>query len=206
MRVVAVTGGLGSGKSLASEHFRAKGAFIVDLDDVGAKLLVPGSAVLDRVAEQFGGDEVLLADGALDRAALARVAFASTDAARRLDDIVHPAIARDVGIAIKQLRLMPEPPFAVVLEVPLLAEAPVFAEIADVVAAIVAPESVRIDRAVDRGMSREDAVRRIRTQAPDAARAELADAVIVNDATRERFFEQLDAFWEEYVALGGEVR
>jgi dephospho-CoA kinase len=203
MRVIVLTGGLGSGKSTAAARFRVKGAVVVDLDDVGAKLLSPGSALLARVASEFGADEVLLADGSLDRSALARRAFASPEAARRLDALVHPAIARDVGVAIEQLRLMPEPPFAVVLEVPLLVEAPVFGEVADVVLAIVAPETLRLDRAVAAGMTPEDAQRRLRAQATDAQRAELADATVVNDGSLERFFAALDAFWEEYVAVGG---
>ncbi len=203
MRVIVVTGGLGSGKSLAAEHLRAKGGVVVDLDDVGAKLLMPGSDLLARVAGEFGGDEVLLADGSLDRPALARAAFSSAGAVHALNEIMHPAIAREVGVAIEQLRLMPEPPLAVVLEVPLLVEAPVFREIADAVLAVVAPESIRIERVVARGMDRQDATRRVRLQATDAERAELADVVAVNDGSQDSFLLQVDAFWEEYVALGG---
>jgi dephospho-CoA kinase len=206
MRVIVVTGGLGSGKSTAAKYFDGKGAVVVDLDDVAAKVLEPGSAVLGRVAAEFGEDEVLLADGRVDRAALARAAFATSASAARLDAIVHPVIARDVGVAIEQLRLMPEPPFAVVLEVPLLVEAPVFGELADAVVAIVAPESVRAERSVALGREREDAMRRIRVQASDAQRAELADVVVVNDGDLEHFYRELDAFWEEYVAIGGVMR
>lgn len=205
MRVVVVTGGLGSGKSTAAKHFAAKGAVVVDLDDVAAKVLAPGSAVLGRVAAEFGGEDILLADGCLDRPALARAAFATPACAARLDAIVHPIIARDVGIAIEQLRLMPEPPFSVVLEVPLLVEAPVFGELADVVLVIVAPEAVRVARSVALGRQVDDAVRRVRVQATDAQRAELADVVIVNDGSVERFLGELDTFWEEYVAIGGGV-
>lgn len=206
MRVIVVTGGLGSGKSTAADHFRAKGAFVVDLDDVAVKLLAPESALLARVAAEFGGDAILLADGRLDRSALARAAFASPAAADRLNKIVHPAIARDVGVAIEQLRLMPEAPFAVVLEVPLLVEAPVFGELADVVLAIVAPESVRLARAVAAGMEANDAQRRLRAQATDAERVELSDATVVNDGSLDYFKTGLDAFWEEYVAVGGGAR
>ena len=92
------------------------------------------------------------------------------------------------------------------LEVPLLVEAPVFAEIADVVLAIVAPETVRAARAVARGMDSEDAQRRIHAQATDAERVQLADATIINDGSVERFLGDLDAFWEEYVAVGGVAR
>lgn len=206
MRVITVTGGLGSGKSTAAEHFHSRGAVVVDLDDVAAKVLAPNSALLERVAAEFAEHEIVLADGRLDRPALARAAFASPSAARRLDALVHPIVARDVGVAIEQLRLMPEPPFAVVLEVPLLVEAPVFGQLADVVLAIVAPESLRLARAVECGMDPDDAQRRVQAQATDAERAALSDAVVVNDVPLERFFAELDAFWEEYVAVGGGTR
>jgi len=203
MQVIVLTGGLGAGKSTAAEFFRSRGAVAIDLDDIAARLLTPGTPLLARVAEEFGGDDVLLADGRLDRPALARVAFATPEATRRLNAIVHPAVIREVGPSIADLRLLQDPPPVVVLEVPLLVEAPVFAELADTVLAIVGPESVRAERAVGRGMSSEDAARRMRAQATDAERAELADVLIVNDGSIERFTSALERFWEEYVVGGG---
>jgi len=203
MRIITLTGGLGSGKSTAAEYLHGKGAAVVDLDVVARSLLAPGSPLLTRVAEQFGADEILLADGKLDRAALARKAFVSAESTRTLDTIVHPAVAREVGVAVEQLRLLAEPPIAVVLEVPLLVEAPVFGELADLVVALVAPESMRIDRAVSGGMDREDAARRVRVQATDAERAELSDVVVVNAGPLEALHTELDRLWEAHVAVGG---
>ena len=206
MRVVVVTGGLGAGKSTAAEYFRSLGAVTLDLDEVAAKLLAPGTALLGRVADAFGGDGVLLADGRLDRSALARVAFATPEATQRLNAIVHPAVAHEVADAVGMLRLAAEPPFAVVIEAPLLAEAPALAEIADVVLAIVAPESLRVARADQRGIPEDEARRRVSRQASDAQRAELAHDVIVNDRSAEEFREALGRFWETYVALGNGAR
>ena len=203
MQVLVLTGGLGAGKSTAAEFFRERGAVALDLDDIAARLLVPGTALLARVAEEFGGNEVLLADGRLDRPALARAAFASPDATRRLNAIVHPAVVREVGPSIADMRLLQEPPPVIVLEVPLLAEAPVFAELADIVVAIVGPESVRAARAIERGMAPDDVARRMRSQATDAQRAELAEVLIVNDGSIERFTSALERLWEEYVVDGG---
>jgi dephospho-CoA kinase len=203
MQVIVVTGGLGSGKSTAAEFFRSRGAVTLDLDEVAANLLAPESALLGRVSSQFGGDDVLLADGRLDRPALARAAFASPESARKLNGLVHPAVAREVAVALEQLRLMPEPPMAVVLEVPLLAEAPVLAEVADVVLAVVAPEGLRVGRAGERGFTQDEARRRIGLQASDAQRAELADVVIINDRSVEEYRSALADFWEAHVALGG---
>ena len=118
-----------------------------------------------------------------------------------------PSIAQDLGVAIERLRLMEEPPFAVVLEVPLLVEAPVIGELADVTLAIVAPESVRLERAVADGMDRDDAVRRA-TGAGHATPSALSCPTpsIINDGSLERFAGELDAFWEEFVAVGGGTR
>lgn len=199
MHIIVLTGGLGAGKSTAAEYFRGRGAVVLDLDAIAATLLDKGSATLEAVAREFGEDEVLLADGSLDRPALARLAFSSMESTRRLNTVVHPAVAREVGPALREIRLMPNQPEVVVLEVPLLAEAPVFAEMADQVLAIVAPEELRVARAMRKGLSETDARRRIAVQATDAERAELADDVIVNDGDEESFLAELARYWERTV-------
>lgn len=193
MFVVVITGGLGAGKSTAADFFRRHGAVVLDLDDIAKHTMENGSPVLQRVADEFGPD-VLLADGSLDKAALAREAFRSSERVTALNAIVHPAVAREVGPALSDLRLMQQPPQVVVIEVPLLAEAPIYAELADAVLAVVAPESTRVSRAVARGMSESDAKRRIALQASDAERAALADRVVINDGDREALDRQLDDF------------
>lgn len=202
MRVIVLTGGIGSGKSTAAEYFRERGAVTIDLDDIAAQVMAPHSPTLASVAREFGAD-VLLEDGSLDRKLLAKRAFADEAATRRLNAIVHPAVAREVGPAIANLRLLPQPPQVVVLEVPLAVEAPVFAELADVVLALEAPESTRLSRAVSAGFAEDDAGRRMARQASDAERAEIADCVVVNDASLADFRGQLASFWQANVAAGG---
>lgn len=203
MRIVAVTGGLGAGKSTALEYFRTRGASVICLDDIARYLLGPDSVVRDRIVEVFG-PQVLAPDGSIDRVALADAAFVSAERTRELNAIMHPEIARQVGTSLTELRLMPEhQPEVVALEIPLLAEAPVFVEIADVVLAIEAPVDVRLERAAARGMSSADAARRIDRQAPDEARAHFANVVITNDADLPAFERALAAFWEEHVATAG---
>ena len=115
---------------------------------------------------------------------------------------MHPAVAREVGPAIANMRLLPDPPLVVVLEVPLLAEAPVFAELADVVLAIAAPEEVRVARAISERLSESEVRRRLAVQAGDVERAELADVVITNDGSKEEFLAALERFWHERLAVG----
>ena len=203
MFLLVITGGIGAGKSTAAEYFRKSGAFVIDLDDVASRVLSPGSATLGAVAAAFGPG-VLLADGRLDRPALARAAFASKATAQRLNALVHPAVTSELARELSELRTARETPALVVVEVPLLAEAPALAEVADAVLAIVAPQELRLERTVASGRAEPDARRRLAVQASDAERAALADVVIVNDADRESFLARLDRFRREHVVLGGE--
>jgi dephospho-CoA kinase len=201
MFVLTVTGGIGAGKSTAAAFFQERGAVVLELDDIAARLLEPGSPLLPQLVGAFGED-VLREDGTLDRVLLAQRAFASREQATRLNEIVHPSVKAEVGPALTELRLLPFQPPVVVLVVPLLAEAPVFAEVADIVLSIEAPEEARIARAVERGMSEQDARARLACQASDEERSELADRVIVNDGDVGHFRGELERFWEEVVAAG----
>lgn len=201
MFVVTVTGGIGAGKSTAAEFFQRRGAVVLELDDIARRLQEPGSPLVARLADRFGAD-IVKSDGSLDRRLLAQRAFASPEDAADLNAIVHPAVASEVGPALTELRLLPNQPPVVVLVVPLLVEAPVFGEMADVVLAIEAPEDVRIARAVSRGMPESDARARLACQATDADRAACADQVIVNDRDLEAFESELARFWDGVVSAG----
>ena len=201
MFVIALTGGLGAGKSVAAEFFRARGAVVLDLDEIAHGLLRPGTETYTAVVDEFGAG-ILGENGEIDRARLASVAFESPEAARRLNAAVHPQLYREVVPGLVDLRLLPNQPSVVVLEVPLLVEAPVFAESADVVLAISASESLRRGRALGCGMSETDARARIYCQADDAARAAIADRVIANESSLADFERQLQRFWAEVVAPG----
>lgn len=199
MYVLALTGGLGAGKSTAAEVLADLGAVVIDLDDIAKTLLDEAQVLRDAVTEAFGAD-LVGPDGRIDRALLATRAFATNESAELLDSITHPAVLAAVAGALDTLALQGEPPRAVVLVVPLLAESPLFLEPVDAVLAISAPEDVRLERAVARGMSLEDAERRIARQAGDAERREIADYVIENDGDLERFRRELVAFWETEIA------
>ena len=199
MYTIIVTGGLGSGKTTAAEYFAERGATVICADDLAHQVLSKGSMTLEEVAREFG-DDILYADGSLDRPALARAAFDSKAATERLNEIVHPAVYLRTLAALRDLRLSPVPPDVVVLEVPLLVEAPQLVELADEVVAIVAPEHVRLERAKARGMSEPDAYRRLHHQATDAERAQLADVVIANSGDMAAFEEQLRQYWDTRIA------
>lgn len=199
MFVLAVTGGLGSGKSTAARFFGERSAVVLDLDDIAHKVLEPGMPVLDKVVEAFGPD-VVGQDGSLLPGKLADIAFASAENVRRLNEIVHPAVVAAVAGALDMLAAQGHPPAVVVLDIPLLAEAPMFLELVDGVLAISAPEDIRIARAVARGMDEQDVERRMRYQAGDAERRAIADHVIENDGTLDQFLSDLRDFWDKEIA------
>lgn len=198
MYVLAVTGGLGAGKTTAAEYFRGRGAVVLSLDEIAHRQLAAGTPVYARVVEEFG-DAVLGEDGAIETASLAREAFGSPERASALNAIVHPAVLREVAPGLTDMGLLLNPPRVVVLEVPLLVEAPAFGELATEVLAIAAPVEVRVARAVARGMSENDARARIACQATDAERRKVADHVIDNDGTPREFLVKLARFWDEVV-------
>ncbi len=199
MFVLALTGGIGSGKSTAARFFRDRGAVVIDLDDMAKGLIRPGGPMVDAVAAQFGL-ELKTADGGIDTAALASVAFASPEQARRLDSITHPAVLAATAGALDMLAAQAVPPGAVVLVIPLLVEAPGFFDLVDAVLAISADEDTRLERLEVRGMSGDEARARIACQTSDAERRDIADWVIENDSTMEQFLDALAGFWDLQVA------
>lgn len=198
MHIVALAGGIGSGKSVAADYFRSRGAVILDLDDVARRLLRPGCVTNKEVVAAFG-DDLLDSSGGIDRSALAARAFASRSNGMLLNSIVHPAVARDVLPGLTDMGLLQNPPAVVVLVVPMLVEAPVYGEVADVVLAITADEEERVRRVVLRGMDEADVRRRVDCQATDAQRQAVADVTIANDDTIETFLTALGEFWDGVV-------
>ncbi len=199
MFVLAITGGIGSGKSTASALFAARGAVVLDLDAIAKGLLEPGMPVFDLVVAEFGPG-IVGADGRISHAALAAAAFASPADARRLDAIVHPAVHFAVAGALDALMLQDNAPRVVVLDVPLLAEAPEFLDLVDVVLVISTHEDARLDRLVARGMPENEAEQRMACQVSDAQRRDIADYVIENDSSEVSFRAALADFWDSEVA------
>jgi dephospho-CoA kinase len=189
-----LTGGIGSGKSTVSARLAAHGAVIVDADRVARQVVEPGTPGLAAVVAAFG-EQVLAADGALDRPALAAVVFADPEARSRLDGIVHPLVrARAAELAAAA------PPDAVVVhDVPLLVETGQAASYDLVLVVEVDPET-RVARLVERGLTEDDARARIAVQATDEQRRAVADVVLDNSGTPEQLAEQIDRFWAERVA------
>jgi dephospho-CoA kinase len=202
MLLVGLTGGIGSGKSTVARLLQDKGARLVDADVAARRVVEPGRPTLRALAEHFG-EEILLPDGGLDRAGLARIAFASEAATSALDAITWPAIVDEFTREIDA-----SPPDAVVLvDAPLLAEGGPGAE-REFAAVIVveAPAEVRLDRLVARGLARDDAQRRMDAQASDDERRQYATYVLDNGGDVVSLSRQVDAVWADLERLLHEER
>jgi dephospho-CoA kinase len=201
MFAIALTGGIGAGKSVAAEYFASRGAVVIELDEVATRLLAPWTDTCTALIAEFG-DRILDDGGRIDRAKLAEVAFADDESTARLNAIMHPAVASEVMPGLTDMGLLQNPPPVVVLVVPLLVEAPVYSEFADVVVSIEAPVDERVQRAVDRGMEEADVRQRMERQSSDAQRANVADHIIPNVGSEEEFRKRLETFWDEVITRG----
>lgn len=191
MPLIAVTGGIASGKSTVAARLAVAGAVVVDADLLAREAVAPGSPGLAAVREAFG-PQVFAVDGTLDRAALGRIVFGDQAARERLNGIVHPAV-----IQASQRRftraLSADPAAVVVYDVPLI-DARGVGEFDRVVVAD-APAALRIERLVTlRGMTRDDARARVRAQLGDDERRALATDLIDTGGTIEHTLAQTDSF------------
>lgn len=179
-RSVAVSGGIGSGKSSVTRVFASRGAVTADADAIARQILEPGEPTLSEVARAFGGD-LLKEDGSLDRALLASRVFGGEGASERvarLNAITHPVIeARAWSI----LRGAPEGSLAV-YDIPLLIEGD-HVERFDAVVIVDAPIEERVKRLEGRGVAPEDARARIRAQASSEERRAIATIWIDNEGS-----------------------
>lgn len=193
MALIALTGGIASGKSTIAHRLRSCGAVVVDADAVVRDVQRAGSPVLREIREVFG-DAVVGEDGELDRAALATIVFADDAARQRLNAIVHPAVRAESARRFEEA-FAGDPDAIVVYDVPLLVEARAD-EPWDLVVLAHAPAAVRRERLVNlRGMTDEEARARVAAQASDAQRLAIADVVIDTAGSLEDTLDQTDALW-----------
>lgn len=198
MPLIALTGGIASGKSTIAARLAEHGAVVVDADQIVREVQSPGSPVLEAIAEQFGA-EVIHEDGSLDRAALGARVFGDDAALARLNGIVHPAV-RDESARRFAAALAAEPEPVVVYDVPLLVEARVD-DPWDLIVVADAPADVRVRRLIElRGMAEDAARARIAAQVSDADRRAIADIVIDTSGTIEETLRQVDEAWSEFSA------
>ncbi|MBS0024579.1 dephospho-CoA kinase [Microbacterium paraoxydans] len=194
MPLIALTGGIASGKSTIARRLEEHGAVIVDADAIVRDVQAPGSPVLDLIAETFGS-EVIAQDGSLDRPALGSRVFGDPAQLARLNAIVHPAV-REESQRRFTAAFADDPDAVVVYDVPLLVEARVD-DPWDLIVVAHAPAAERLRRLIElRGMDETAARERIGAQVSDDKRLAIADVVIDTGGTLEHTVAQTDALWE----------
>ena len=191
MILVGLTGGIGSGKSMVSSLLAARGAEIIDADDITREVQQPGSAVVEAIAERFG-DSVIDAERGLIRAKLADVVFTDPAALRDLNAIVHPVVGAEIDRRVSMLAATDN---VVVLDIPLLTENPRRGLQGKIVVDV--PLEVQVERLVRyRGFTVDDAGARIARQASREDRLKNADYVIDNSGSVEELARQIGALWD----------
>jgi dephospho-CoA kinase len=189
--LIALTGGIGSGKSTVARRWVELGATEIDADVLAREVVAPGSTGLALVAKQFGS-EVLAADGTLDRAALAKIAFSSEENRKLLESILHPLIQQ---LALEKVEGLSG---VIVYTIPLFVESNSKLKF-DKVVTISCDEAVRVKRLVEsRGMSEGEAISRISAQASDEQREAVADLVIDSNCTMAELVSRADAVFESF--------
>jgi len=194
MVVVGLTGGIGSGKSTVGRLLVERGALLVDADEVARQVVEPGQPVLSALVERFG-DRVLQADGHLDRAGLAAIAFADDEARRDLNRITHSAI-REEMLRQADAVAAADPDAVVVLDIPLLAEGGRDRYPLAGVLVVDAPLEVAVGRLLaSRRMTEAEARVRIAAQATREQRWAIADLVIDNSGDLAHLKTEVDRVW-----------
>jgi dephospho-CoA kinase len=190
MLIVALTGGIGAGKSLAAQYFSDLGARVVDADQLARVAIERGSEGFDEVVLRFG--EKVMRDGDIDRKALAEIIFSDAQAKEDLEAIIHPRVRELFAEVVSDL----QPGEVLIYEIPLLAESGT-AKNFDLVITVEADLELRKERLRKRGMFISEIERRIASQATRDARQALADFVITNDGDEDQLLRAVENLWEE---------
>lgn len=197
---IALTGGIASGKSSASAALQSLGANIIDHDQIARDVVANGTPGLRNVVQRFG-DEVLKADGTLDRGKLAEIVFNDESALKDLNRILHPLIKNEARKREEQI-LVGDPDAIVIHDIPLLVESDQVADFQEIIV-ISTPKETQLERLVrTRGYAVSQASARIESQSSDAERRKIATKIVDGSGTLEQLNKQIHVVWQE---LGGEV-
>ena len=198
MHVVFLAGGMASGKSTVARELERLGAWRVDLDELSRAVLEPGSPCLDEVTSDFGEDLVDADTGVLDRALLARRAFADDASAERLEAIELPYIRDMLVRTVASNRCGEREPTLCVVEVPLLDRMESMLDLADEVVVVTCPVELRRERARLRGMDPLDFDRRVARQPTDDYLKAHATCVIENTGEKDELLRAVRSWWDAH--------
>jgi dephospho-CoA kinase len=190
MLIVALTGGIGSGKSTVGQMFAQLGAVVIDSDQLARDVIERGSIGFDEVVAKFG-DEILK-NGEIDRQLLASIVFKDPKKRSELEQVTHPLIRK----AFAEVVARSESNSIVINQIPLLVESNHDYKF-DHVITVSASEVIRTQRLLKRGLIVDQIKQRIQAQATDQMRESIADSVIVNESDEQNLSDQVEIIWEQ---------
>ena len=194
MKVLGLTGGIGSGKSMVASMFANLGAEVIDADQLAREVVEPGQPALEEIATAFGR-EILLPDGRLDRGKLARIIFADPIARARLNAITHPRIQERMAT---EMALRGSRPGVLIVDIPLLYENDRTGTV-DSVIVVWVDTKTQLRRLVERdGLTADEARQRIAAQMPLDEKRARADLVVDNSGSRQNTRRQVEAIYRQY--------
>lgn len=189
MLVVALTGGIGSGKSTVGQMFQDLGAIVTDSDQLAREVVERGTAGFDQIIAAFG-DEVLK-NGDLNRAFLAELVFKDPAKREQLEQITHPMIRKAFAKIVESVKS----DSIVINQIPLLVESKHDYKF-DHVITVSASQEVRIERLINRGMSLTQINQRLQAQSSDIQREQIADSIIRNEGSQAELLSEVEKVWE----------
>lgn len=188
---LGLTGGIGSGKSTAARMFADLGATIIDADAIAKEVLEPGQLGYESIVNKFG-DDILDSSGNIDRTILAAKVFENSSKLKELEDVVHPEVAGKV----QEIRESLPADTTVIYDTPLLVEKKLQDQF-DQVIVVLAPEPLRTQRLLARGLAERDIAARMSKQATDEQRQSVANYVIDNSGTLAQLRAQVLNVWNQ---------
>ena len=189
MLVVALTGGIGSGKSTVAQNFAELGALVVDADQLARMVIERGTEGFAEVLLKFGEDIIL--NGDIDRKKLAEIVFSDEVARKDLEAIIHPRVQALFAEAVADL----DHDDILIYEIPLLVETGA-AEKFDFVITVESDIELRKARLLKKGLYISQIEKRIASQASESSREAVADAVIRNDGDEDALLRKVENLWE----------
>ena len=194
MKVIGLTGGIGSGKSTVSQFLAELGAVILDADKVGHEAFKPGSEIWQQVVTAFG-KQIVASNGEIDREKMGKIVFGNSEARARLNRIMHPPMYDTVKAQLEEYRR--QGVNVLVLEAPLLLEAG-WISLVDEVWVTIASEATVLKRLAERtGLSEQESLARIRSQLPSEERIKHADVVVDTDCDLDELKAKVKKLWQE---------
>jgi dephospho-CoA kinase len=183
VQIIGLTGGIATGKSTVSDILKNAGAVIIDADRIARNVVKKGLPAYQEIIDAFD-ENILLPDGEIDRSLLGDIIFNDPEKKQRLNSIVHPHVRKETNLQLKHIEKT-QPNTIVILDIPLLLEAQMHKNLSEVIV-VYAPEHTQIKRLMQRdGISKADALARVRSQMSIEEKKDLATIVIDNSGTRE---------------------